>query len=141
MDYDEKVGIQVENVVEKRMSGRAAVHFGRALFVPLVLLSAAAVAGPLGVVPQPTVTTPSLAAVPAPVNSLPVVPSGAGLSSPVSMGAMNIQGPAALPGLDSVTDTQRKQSATRTGISTNGIRPIRVPPNVLPVTLPLATGS
>jgi len=123
------------------MSNRAAVHFGRALFVPLVLLSGAAVAGPLAAVTQPTAGTPSLTSAPSAVNSLPALPSGAGLPSAASMSATNIQGSAALPGLDGITDSQRKQSAIRTGTSTNAIRPIRVPPNVLPVTLPLATGS
>ena len=123
------------------MSNRAAVHFGRALFVPLVLLSGAVAAGPLAAVTQSTAGTPSLASAPSAVNSLPVMPSGASMPSAASMGAMNIQGSAALPGLDSITDNQRKQSAIRSGTSTNSIRPIRVPPNVLPVTLPLATGS
>ncbi len=124
------------------MSSRAAVYFGRAVFVPLVLLSgAAAAAGPLAALTQPTASTPSLASAPSAVNSLPALPSGAGLPSAASMGTTNIQGSAALPGLDGITDNSRKQSAIRTGTSTNAIRPIRVPPNVLPITLPVITGS
>ena len=136
MDYDEEVGIQFEHVVERRMSNGAVVCLGRALLVPLVLMSGAAAAGSLAGVVQPAATTSPLT-----VGSLPALPAAASLSSPASIGAMNVQGHAALPGLDAVADGQHKQPATRTGASTNGIRPIRVPPNVLPITLPLVTGS
>lgn len=124
------------------MSSRAAVYFRRAVFVPLVLLSgAAAAAGPLAGLTQPGVGTSSFAAAPTAVNSLPVVvPSNAGLPSAAAMGNMNLQS-SALPGLDGLADSQRKQSAVRSGTTTNGIRPIRVPPNVLPIVLPVATGS
>ncbi len=125
------------------MSSRAAVYFRRAVFVPLVLLSgAAAAAGPLAGLTQPGVGTSSFAAAPTAVNSLPVVvPSDAGLPSAAAVGNMNLQSSAALPGLDGLADNQRKQSAVRSGTTTNSIRPIRVPPNVLPIVLPVATGS
>jgi len=126
------------------MSNRATVRFGRALFVPLVLLSGIAAAGPLLGLPTSTITqstlaTPSLAVAPLLTGSLPAIH----LSSPASIDAMNVQGSAALPGLGDVTNNQRRQPALRTGTSTNGIRPIRVPPNFLPITfpLPLVTGS
>lgn len=140
MDYDEKVGVQFEHVLERRMSNGAVVCLGRALLAPLVLMSGVAAAGPLAGAIQPTATTSPLA-----VGSLPALPAAAGLSSPASIGAMNVQGQGVLPGLDAVADSQHKQPATRTGVSTNAIRPIRVPPNVLPitlpVTLPLVSGS
>ena len=141
MDYDEKVGIQFEHVVERRMSNGAVVCLGRALLAPLVLMSGVAAAGSLAGVVQPTVTTSPLTS----MGSLPALPAAASLSAPASIGAMNVQGQAALPGLEAVADSQHKQPATRTGVSTNAIRPIRVPPNVLPitlpVTLPLVSGS
>ena len=123
------------------MSKRVTIQFGWA--VTLVLCCGAASAGPLAALPtsaanQPALlAAPSLAAAPSSLSALPALPHSAALASTISINALNTLSPAALPGLEGVADSQQKVSATKAGISTNGIRPIRVPGNInLPIPIP-----
>ncbi len=120
------------------MNRQTAAYFGRVLLAPLALCCANAVAAgspvslPATVLTQPAGLS-SLAAVPAPAAALPALP--AGLSE--NAGASGAKNQAALPGFEGVSNAQGEQSAMRAAPATNGIRPIRLPPSILPVPLPL----
>lgn len=123
------------------MNNQAAFHFGRALFVPLILLSGAVAAGPVAVLPPAAVAPPAVSAAALPARSttasLPAMPAGAGVSSPAaSTDAMSSQSAATLPGLDGLADNQSKDSAAAVS-GTKAIRPIRLPN----VPSPIGTGS
>lgn len=129
------------------MGKQATIQFGQSGKILLAALAwscaSTAFAAPLVTVPtstlaQPSAGSASFAAVPAPAAVLPVLPAGLSQGSAAVSGAKS---PATLPGFEGVSSTQGKESTAQAVTAPSGIRPIRIPPSILPVPLPILSGS